>query len=320
MALYEGAFRPGASDLAGEADISLDHPDISVQSSANNQPGAEKARLRQIASTIAISSVSGGSGKSITAVNLAATLALTGKHAVLVDLAFGSRPLRNLLGMDKAEHTIKDYLSGKIKTLKKAVRKTPFYNLSLVESGIDFFNFTDKTLRLKKNLIKKFSRLGADYVIFDLGLISDHVKLDYFLNADIPLVLTEPDETSTAALKRLMLNLAARAVETGFRKTPLVKKEAALLKVNNEWNGSTFIDEVKKQIASNPALIKKLTKLANRPLAHLLVNRVKTGNHLKFGPDIKKTLQSVTGMEIVYLGFIPEDALLASMSLNKSPV
>jgi len=64
----------------------------------DNQPGAEKAESAAPAMTIAVSGVAGGSGKSATALNLAAVLAMAGKKTLLVDLAFGAQPLRHREG------------------------------------------------------------------------------------------------------------------------------------------------------------------------------------------------------------------------------
>ncbi len=63
-----------------------------------------RANLAGVQSVIAIASAKGGVGKSVVAVNLAATLALMGRKAAIVDLDFNSPSVMGMLGMRPPRH------------------------------------------------------------------------------------------------------------------------------------------------------------------------------------------------------------------------
>jgi len=276
-----------------------------------------------VVKTIAVSGISGGNGKSVTAVNIASVLALAGKKTLLVDLASGSKPLRDQISADKGVHTIRDYLSGKIKTLNKAVASTPYSNLTFMQSGIEYYNFTDRTQRLKKNLVKKFSNLNTEFVVLDLGPVSDHVKLDYLLDADVSLLVLEPDRSIVKQTRSLALNLAARAVETEFRKTRKMKDRVARLRSDHPFgvDDAPLLDELGDGCEDDPALLRKIVSLRKgKALLHLLVNKAKTFDDLNFGPETKKTLENITGFPVHYAGFIPKDDALVKSAMDKIPV
>ena len=263
----------------------------------------------------------GGSGKSVTAVNLSASLAVAGKQVILVDLGFGVRPVRRLLGMETAAScTIRDFLSGKINSLHKAVVPTAFKGVSIIESGVDYLNRTDKTRQLKKNLVTKLLHLPADFVILDLGVLSDQTKIDYFLSADTRLMVVEPDPSLTPALGRLMTNLVTRAVELEFRKSAVMKKAASRIRGAQEQPGNTIIEELERSAQGKPEVMGKLGKLKEKPFFNIMVNKVETKRQIQFGNDLKKVLDDVSGLKIALAGLIPMDNLLKRAPVDCAPL
>ena len=67
---------------------------------------SEQKRTEAGTTTIAVASIKGGQGTTQSAVNLAATLSLTGKKTTLVDLSFGSRSASTYLGSPPARYTL----------------------------------------------------------------------------------------------------------------------------------------------------------------------------------------------------------------------
>ena len=129
--------------------------------------------------TIAISNNKGGVGKTTTAVNLSAALAILGKRVLLVDVDAQAHAT-TCLGFDDPENTVYEMMVGKC-GLKDAILKTEVKGLDLVPSKMDLSGAetelsksTGRELLLRELLNPVRNRY--DYVIIDpppsLGLLS----------------------------------------------------------------------------------------------------------------------------------------------------
>ncbi|MDH5639082.1 MAG: P-loop NTPase, partial [Nitrospinota bacterium] len=96
---------------------------------------------------IAVSGTTGGCGKSIVAVNLAATLSAMGHTVILADLARGTRRIHAMLGMEPPALTLEDHIAGKAKDLAKVVVPTPFGGVMLADGGAEYPMGPDKRIK-----------------------------------------------------------------------------------------------------------------------------------------------------------------------------
>jgi len=134
-----------------------------------------------VAKVICIANQKGGVGKTTTAVNLAASLALKGRTTLLIDIdPQGNASSGVGIAKDGTEKNIYHVIIEDIE-VEQVIRETGYANLSIVTSSIDLIgaeielvNFPERESRLKDKLSHIVNKY--DYVIIDcppsLGLLT----------------------------------------------------------------------------------------------------------------------------------------------------
>src|SRR6476619_6679273 len=85
---------------------------------------------------VAIANQKGGVGKTTTAINLAAALALRGKPTLLIDLDPQANSTMSFLDMQEVTRSVYDAIAEPAVTLEEVILKSPLENLSVAPSRI----------------------------------------------------------------------------------------------------------------------------------------------------------------------------------------
>jgi chromosome partitioning protein len=187
--------------------------------------------------TICIANQKGGVGKTTTAVNLSASLAINKHQTLLIDID----PQGNAssgVGVPKegVEHTIYNVIIDD-RELKQAIQETPFPNLSIVPSSIDLIgaeielvNVTGREARLKEKLETVAEQY--DYIIIDcppsLGLLT----INSLNAADSVLIPIQCEYYALEGLSQLLKNV--KRIKGAFN--PNLKIEGFLLTMFDRRN------------------------------------------------------------------------------------
>lgn len=145
---------------------------------------------------IAVGGSKGGIGKSIFAANLGMMLSSRGFRTVMVDLDLGGSDLHIYLGHQKIpKTTLNDYLNRKVTHLSDVVIRQE-QGPMLIAGNNGELGAANIPFQKKMRLIEGIRMINADYVILDLGGGTDFNTLDFFLGADLQIVLTTLDQAA----------------------------------------------------------------------------------------------------------------------------
>ncbi|MFW2331959.1 MAG: AAA family ATPase [Nitrospinota bacterium] len=238
-------------------------------------PNKKKSGSKLPTTVIALSSSSGGVGNSTIALNMATLLASLGKKTLLVDFSFNGSSRIDLIKQDEVANSLKDLFSKSFLPIKKIIGKSNIPNLSYLNNGFDYLDFSDKKYKLRRNLIKQLATTGNRYIVLDLGTISDKTRLDYFLDSKIRLLLTSPTLLPNSILS-FTENLFIRKL-TNSRKA--MSKDLKRIAKNfstrdYDKDPDSLFNAIAKGTKSKVESINKLEAIAsNQPLYHLLINK-----------------------------------------------
>jgi septum site-determining protein MinD len=171
---------------------------------------------------IAIHSYKGGTGKTLTSINLAATYTNQGKKVSLLDLDFRAPSLHAAFKNNGAKYWLNDYLNGVCEIDKTLVDITDKY-FRKGKLLIGLANPTTEAIRdisakdrkwemraLGRLLSLKNSLLNdqeIDYIIFDTSPGLQYSSINAIVAADIVLVVTTMDISDVEGTKRMIHEL-----------------------------------------------------------------------------------------------------------------
>ena len=146
-----------------------------------------------LAAIISIASGKGGVGKSTTVSNLGLVLARRGLSVVLIDLDVGGADLHIMFGELSPKVTLSDFLSRKVETLADTAMPLALCpKLRLIAGTGDTLRNTNPASQTKRRLERHIRELAADVILLDIGAGTNLHALDFFLWADVPVLVSTP--------------------------------------------------------------------------------------------------------------------------------
>ena len=210
---------------------------------------------------IAVHSYKGGTGKTLLAVNLAATFARRGKRVCVLDMDFRAPSLQSLFKLNGAEYWLNDYLNGACEIGKVLIDYTPqcqcngqmYVGLAnpATEALRDMSSKDRKwemralgrLLSLKNTLLND---MELDYLLFDTSPGLQYSSVNAIVSADVVLVISTIDASDIEGTRRMTHDMY-----------DLFEKKAAILmnKVPIEFLSSPVdVDGLHKRFESMHAL------------------------------------------------------------------
>ncbi len=298
-----------------ENDVLFESSDPLNKPEATNGPG--DSGLRQI---WAVGGGKGGVGKTLVTANCAITLAKAGASVVLVDLDLGGANLHTCVGMDQGTKTLTDLFSPDIKNLQELCIPTPVPNLSLISGASDSLNVANLPHAQKQKLLNKLRQIPADYILLDLGAGTSYNTLDFFLAADVGILVVLPEPTSIENAYRFIKSAFYRKlknIEYQYDARSLVD---ATIDQKTELGIRTPADLIRALEERHPDVGAKVRNSINRFDMKLIVNQARTETDSEVGYGIRNVCKKYFGFNLDYLGHLEYDSAVWQSVRKKKPL
>jgi flagellar biosynthesis protein FlhG len=281
-------------------------PGEASHASADERP-APRPRSRGAGRVWAVGGGKGGVGKSLLTANVGITLAQMGKRVCVIDADLGGANLHSCLGVAQPSTTLDDFVTRRTEGLEELAVQTPVPNLSLISGAGHVLGAANPKYQTKMRLIRKIKSMDFDHVILDLWAGTGFNTLDFFLSADLGVLVCLPEPTSIDNLYRFVKAAffrRLRALEPKFQVGALVQAAMA-------GDGGT-------RVSSPQALFERIKTLdpeggarlhdAMRQFTpRLVVNQVRSGADASVGEQVALAARNYFGFDLQFVGYLQYD-------------
>lgn len=252
---------------------------------------------------VSVASGKGGAGKSLLAANIGIFLATLNKRVILVDGALGSPNLHVFTGMWRPLHTLTDALEGV--PLSQLVEPTPVPGLHIVAGAHDPIWASNLKPSQGRQLIDEIRKLPADFVVLDLNAGTASQTLDWFLEADIGVLVTATEPTSVQLCYRFMRSAFLRKLHHAGLSRAVQRLTARLPRPE----GGIFspLDLYEEIRHAEPELADALAVQVQQFRPHLVVNSARSKSDMELGRAVASAARRRLGLPVVYLGHLEYD-------------
>lgn len=268
----------------------------------------------------AIGGGKGGVGKTLITANYAITLAKAGAKVILVDLDLGGANLHTCLGIDAGEKTLTDLFSPDVKNIAELAAPTNIPNLSLISGAQDSLNVANLPHAQKQKLLNKLRQLPADYIILDLGAGTSYNTLDFFLSADVGIIVVLPEPTSIENAYRFIKSAFYRKLKNIEYLYDARSFVDATMNRKNELGIKTPADLLRALEEQFPEVGTKVKNAIGRMDIKLVVNQGRTEIDREIGFGVKNVCKKYFGFNLDYLGCLDYDSAVWQSVRRRKPL
>jgi len=269
---------------------------------------------------LAIGGGKGGVGKSFVASNLGILLAQTGYKVILADLDLGGANLHTWLGVDNPSKSLSDFINRETLNIEKLLISTTIKGLSLISGAKDGVEIANLKYTQKRRFLSALRSLDADYIVIDLGAGTSYNTVDFFLLADIQLMVVIPEPTSIENAYRFIKNSFFRQVFHNSKNFGLKHVVTPILRTDNPYNittPKTLIDYFNKLGGSKKVFIEEQLQIF---IPKIILNQVRTEKDKLVGLAMKAACSKYFNLNMTFLGYISEDDSVWKSVLNRKPL
>lgn len=263
-----------------------------------------KTRARRV---VAIGGGKGGIGKSLVSANLGIALAERGSKVVLVDADLGGANLHTCLGVSQPKVSLSDFVEKRVDRLEEVVVPTGIERLELISGAMDELDAANPKHSQKSKLLRHLKTLDVDYVLLDLGAGTSFNVIDFFLIADIGIVVMLPEPTSIENAYRFIKAAFFRRLQTLAPEDDFASIVARALAPRDGQAPLTPMDVVFELRKTDVESAARLEHALAGFSPWVLVNQARTRGDFDIGPTVVSAWKKFFGLELGYLGAVAHD-------------
>jgi flagellar biosynthesis protein FlhG len=275
------------------------------------------SRVKQI---WAIGGGKGGVGKSLISSNLAIALSRLGNKVIAADLDLGGANLHTALGAGLPNQTLSDFVTHRTDSLQECVTPSGVPNLEIISGAQDSIGIANMNLSEKIRVMQKVRELDADYVLFDLGAGTGLTTLDFFLYADVGVIVLLPEPTSIENAYRFIKSAYYRRLSVA----PKLKKVRHLIELamdSKNPNGIRTPSDLFREVNQfDPESGIHLKDEIDKFRLKLIVNQARTQTDVDIGFSVKSVCKKYFGIEVDYIGYLDHDSAVWQAVRRKRPL
>ena len=260
----------------------------------------------------------GGTGKSFVASSLGISLARRGRDVVLIDADLGAPNLHTFLGTGDAHPNMGDFLAGQLPSLADAVRPTPVPRLGLVRGPENTFFVANVNHYRKLKLMRHVKALRADHVVLDLGPGTAFNALDFFIAAEIPVLVLTPEPTAVENGYYFLKSCILRVLKLYMEHYRFHELHQRLLD-QIERNSRSISAFFRMLVEEDPDFAHILSRALRTFRPRLVMNMARNERDDVLGRAIADITRKHLTIDLDFLGAIPLDVRVHACLFERTP-
>ncbi len=267
----------------------------------------ETGSARRAGQIIAVGGGKGGAGKTVFSTNLAVALAERGHRVLIVDADLGGANVHTVLGVPPPLATLSDFIT-KGKALDEVAVQTPFANLSLLSGALDDIDAANPQYHQKMRLLRHLHTFDCDFMVLDLGAGTAFNIVDFFLIADLRILVARPEPTSVENAYRFLKAGFLRRLKNVGRAYGISEIVEAASNMRSATRLNTPADVMRAIYARDAEVGREVEAQMRSFTPFLVVNDVaeNTDDEL-LAEDMASGCRRFFGIPLEVLGTVPQD-------------
>ena len=249
----------------------------------------------------------GGIGKSLLAASLGAQLARMGKRVVLVDADLGGANLHTCLGVAGPPLTLGDFIQRRVERIEDVAVETGRPGLRLISGASDFLSAANINYAQKVRVLNRIKALDVDVVLMDLGAGTAYNIIDFFLAADVSLLVVVPEPTSIENGYRFIKSALYRRLRRAAQGDEVRRMVDSAIEGKNASGFRTPLDLLAAVEREEPRAAEALRRELRAYQPRFIVNQVRGDADAAIGHQLVTACARHLGIRAGYAGFVRYD-------------